>query len=67
MDLTLFLVIVLLIIIIIYFSNIISNLRNDIRNMNVCANIEKKEAFYDDNKVILDKITNGLNYLKNYL
>ena len=35
--------------------------------MNVCANIEKKEAFYDDNKVILDKITNGLNYLKNYL
>lgn len=67
MDLTLFLVIVLLIIIIIYFYNIISNLRNDIRNMNVCANIEKKENFKDDNKVILDKITTGLNYLKNYL
>jgi hypothetical protein len=67
MDLTLFLVILLLIIVIIYFANILNNLRNDIRNMNVCANIEKKEEFNDENKVILDKITNGLNYLKNYL
>jgi hypothetical protein len=67
MDLTLFLVILFLIIVIIYFANILRNLRNDIRNMNVCANIEKKEEFNDENKVILDKITNGLNYLKNYL
>jgi len=67
MDLSLFLVILLLIIVIIYFANILSNLRNDIRNMNVCANIEKKEEFDDENKVILDKITSGLNYLKNYL
>jgi len=67
MDLSLFLVILLLIIVIIYFANILSNLRSDIRNMNVCANIEKKEEFNDENKVILDKITSGLNYLKNYL
>jgi hypothetical protein len=67
MDLTLFIVLVLLIIIIIYFANIINNLRNDIRNMNVCANIDKKEKFVDENKVILSKITDGLNYLKNYL
>lgn len=67
MDLTLFLVIVLLIIVIIYFANILNNLRSDIRNMNLCANIEKKEDFKDENKVILSKITSGLNYLKNYL
>jgi hypothetical protein len=67
MDLSLFLVVLLLIIVIIYFANILSNLRNDIRSMNVCANIEKKESFEDENKVILDKITSGLNYLKNYL
>jgi len=64
MDLTLFLV---LIVIFIYFSIIINNLRNDIRNMNVCANVEKKEKFVDDNKNIIDNITTGLNYLKNYL
>lgn len=67
MDLTLFLAIVVLIIVIIYFGNIINNLRNDIRNMNVCANIEKKENFVDENKEIINKITNGLTYLKNYL
>ena len=67
MDLSLFLVVVLLIIVIIYFANILTNLRSDIRNMNLCANIKKKENFVDDNKIILDKITNGLNYLKNYL
>jgi hypothetical protein len=67
MDLTLFLVIILLIIVIIYFANILGNLRDDIRNMNVCANVKKKEGFNDENKVILNKITNGLNYLKNYL
>ena len=64
MDLTLFLV---LIVILIYFSIVINNLRNDIRNMNVCANVEKKEKFVDDNKNIIDNITTGLNYLKNYL
>jgi len=64
MDLTLFLV---LIVIFIYFSIIINNLRNDIRNMNVCANVEKKEKFVDDNKNMIDNITTGLNYLKNYL
>jgi hypothetical protein len=64
MDLTLFLV---LIVIFIYFSIIINNLRNDIRNMNVCANVEKKERFVDDNKNIINNITTGLNYLKNYL
>ncbi len=67
MDLTLFLILVLLIIIIIYFANIINSLRNDIRNMNICANIEKKEEFVDENKIIISKITDGLNYLKNYL
>ena len=67
MDLTLFILLVILIIVIIYFANIINNLRNDIRNMNVCANIEKKEKFIDDNKILINKITNGLNYLKNYL
>jgi hypothetical protein len=67
MDLTLFIVLVFLIIVIIYFANIISNLRNDIRNMNVCANIKKKEEFIDENKIIINKITDGLNYLKNYL
>jgi len=67
MDFTLFLVLGLLILVIIYFANIINNLRNDIRNMNVCANIEKKEKFVDENKELINKITNGLNYLKNYL
>jgi len=67
MDLTLFIVLVFLIIVIIYFANIISNLRKDIRNMNVCANIKKKEEFVDENKIIINKITDGLNYLKNYL
>lgn len=67
MDFTLFLVLGLLILVIIYFANIINNLRNDIRNMNVCANIEKKENFVDENKVLINKITSGLNYLKNYL
>lgn len=67
MDLTLFLLLVVLIIVIIYFGNIINNLRNDIRNMNVCANVEKKEKFVDENKEIINKITNGLSYLKNYL
>ena len=67
MDLTLFLVLVVLIIVIIYFGNILNNLRNDIRKMNLCANIQKKEKFKDDNKIIIEKITNGLNYLKNYL
>jgi hypothetical protein len=69
MDLTLFIVLVILIIVIIYFSNIINNLRNDIRNMNVCSNnnIKRKENFEDDNKKIINNITNGLNYLKNYL
>jgi len=67
MDLTLFLVLGLLIIVIIYFANIINNLRNDIRNMNVCANVEKKEKFVDENKDLINKITNGLSYLKNYL
>jgi hypothetical protein len=67
MDLTLFLVLVLIMIIIIYLANIINNLRDDIRNMNVCANVEKKEKFVDENKDIINKITNGLSYLKNYL
>lgn len=69
MDLTLFLVIIILIIVIIYFGNIINNLRRDIKNLNICANIEKKEnfEFKDDNKIIIDKITNGLSYLKNFL
>jgi len=67
MDLTLFLVLGLLIIVVIYFANIINNLRNDIRNMNVCANVEKKEKFVDENKDLINKITNGLSYLKNYL
>lgn len=67
MDLTLFLVLGLLTIVIIYFANIINNLRNDIRNMNVCANVEKKEKFVDENKDLINKITNGLSYLKNYL
>lgn len=67
MDLTLFLVLGLLTTVIIYFANIINNLRNDIRNMNVCANVEKKEKFVDENKDLINKITNGLSYLKNYL
>jgi|688.fasta_scaffold619793_2 hypothetical protein len=67
MDLTLFIVLVVLILVIIYFSNIINNLRKDIRNMNLCSNNEKKEEFIDENKVIIESITNGLNYLKNYL
>jgi len=67
MDLTLFLVLGLIIIIIIYLANIINNLRDDIRNMNVCANVEKKEKFVDENKDLITKITNGLSYLKNYL
>jgi hypothetical protein len=67
MDLTLFIVLVLLIVVLIYFSNIINNLRKDIRNLNLCSKNEKKEKFIDDNKVMIDSITNGLNYLKNYL
>lgn len=35
--------------------------------MNLCSNNEKKEEFIDENKVIIESITNGLNYLKNYL
>lgn len=67
MDLTLFIVLVFLSIIFIYFTNILNNLRKDIRNMNICANVSKKENIIDDKNNIIDNITHGLSYLKNYL
>jgi len=69
MDLTLFILIVILIIVIFYFANILGNLRKDIRNLNLCSNMDKKENFIieNDNKVFIDKLTNGLSYLKNFL
>ena len=35
--------------------------------MNICANVSKKENIIDDKNNIIDNITHGLSYLKNYL
>ena len=72
MDLTFFIIITILIISIIYSINMINNLRNDIRNMKVCANINNQQLSNIQNKnkqereKFIGNFSKGLNILKNF-
>ena len=63
MDLTLFIVIIIIIAVLIYIINIITDIKTDIRTINGKPVNEDN----DNMKGIIDKLKDGLEYLKNYL
>jgi hypothetical protein len=65
MDLTLFLIAVIIIIAIVYFIRVINELRDDIRKMNVCANVNIKDLKTINTKEKFEtQLLDGLKKLK---